>query len=86
MGELQTVLSRGSLTTCAQPVTGRRKALRPVEEAPAIPKEQWTMPPLALLGRPQMSTARRIAMLTLSGYLALAVILLIVKAIQLGTS
>jgi Mn2+/Fe2+ NRAMP family transporter len=64
----------------------RRKAPPPVEEAPAIPKEQWTMPPLALLGRPQMSTARRIAMLTLSGYLALAVILLIVKAIQLGTS
>ena len=63
----------------------RRKAPPPVEEAPAIPKEQWTMPPLALLGRPQMSTGRRVAMLTLSGYLAVAVILLIVKAIQLGT-
>ena len=63
----------------------RRKAPPPVEETPAIPKEQWTMPPLALLGRPQMSTGRRVAMLTLSGYLALAVILLIVKAIQLGT-
>ena len=64
----------------------RRKARPPIEEGPAIPKEQWTMPPLALLGRPQMSTGRRVAMLTLSGYLALAVILLIVKAIQLGTS
>ncbi|MGZ6668629.1 MAG: NRAMP family divalent metal transporter [Solirubrobacteraceae bacterium] len=63
----------------------RRKAPPPVEEAPAIPKEQWTMAPLALLGRPQMSTGRRVAMLTLSGYLALAVILLIVKAVQLGT-
>ena len=63
----------------------RRKATPPVEETPAIPKAQWTMPPLALLGRPQMSTGRRVAMLTLSGYLAVAVILLIVKAIQLGT-
>ena len=43
------------------------------------------MAPLALLGRPQMSIGRKVAMLTLSGYLALAVILLIVKAIQLGT-
>ena len=65
--------------------TARNRPPPPVKEAPAIPKEQWTMPPLALLGRPQMSTGRRIAMLTLSGYLALAVILLIVKAIQLGT-
>jgi Mn2+/Fe2+ NRAMP family transporter len=63
----------------------RRRAPPRVEPAPAIPKEQWTMAPLALLGRPQMSTGRRVAMLTLSGYLALAVILLIVKAIQLGT-
>ena len=63
----------------------RRKAPPPVEKAPAIPKEQWTMPPLALLDRPQMSTGRRVAMLTLSGYLAVAVTLLIVKAIQLGT-
>ena len=63
----------------------RRKAPPPVKETSAIPKEQWTMPPLALLGRPQMSTGRRVAMLTLSGYLALAVILLVVKAIQLGT-
>jgi Mn2+/Fe2+ NRAMP family transporter len=64
----------------------RRKAPVVVEEAPSIPKEQWTMAPLALLGRPQMSTGRSVAMLTLGGYLALAVILLIVKAIQLGTS
>ena len=42
------------------------------------------MPPLALLARPQWSTGRKVAMLTLRGYLVVAVILLIVKAIQLG--
>jgi Mn2+/Fe2+ NRAMP family transporter len=49
-----------------------------------IPKQQWTMPPLALLSRPEWSTGRKIAMLTLRGYLLISVILLIVKAIQLG--
>ena len=42
------------------------------------------MPPLTLLGRPKWSTGRKVAMLTLRGYLVVSVILLIVKAIQLG--
>jgi Mn2+/Fe2+ NRAMP family transporter len=80
------LLAIGLVTSGLLTIGTARKAPPPIEETPAIPKEQWTMPPLALLGRPQMSTGRRVAMLTLSGYLALAVILLIVKAIQLGTS
>jgi hypothetical protein len=55
-----------------------------VQTEAVIPKEQWTMPPLALLARPKWSTGRRVAMLTLRGYLAVSVILLIVKAVQLG--
>jgi len=42
------------------------------------------MPPLALLARPQWSTGRKVAMLTLRGYLVVSVVLLIVKAVQLG--
>ena len=49
-----------------------------------IPKEQWTMPPLALLARPEWSTGRKVAMLTLRAYLLVSVVLLIVKAVQLG--
>jgi NRAMP (natural resistance-associated macrophage protein)-like metal ion transporter len=49
-----------------------------------IPKEQWTMPPLALLARPEWSMGRKLAMLTLRGYLLVSTILLIVKAAQLG--
>jgi uncharacterized membrane protein len=59
-------------------------AVTVIESQPAIPKEQWTMPPLALLARPQWSTTRKVAMLTLRGYLLVSVILLIVKAVQLG--
>ena len=54
------------------------------EIAPKIPKEQWTMAPLALLSRPEMSSGRRAAMLTMSGYLLVAVILLVAKAVQLA--
>ena len=60
------------------------RAVTMIQSGPSIPKQQWTMPPLALLGRPQWSTGRKVAMLTLRGYLLASMILLIVKAIQLG--
>jgi Mn2+/Fe2+ NRAMP family transporter len=56
----------------------------PPGRAEQIPKEQWTMAPLTLLGRPRWSTGRKAAMLTLRGYLVVSVVLLIVKAVQLG--
>jgi Mn2+/Fe2+ NRAMP family transporter len=48
-------------------------------------KENWRMPALALLQHPKWSLGRRIAILTLRGYLVVAVVLLIVKAVQLAT-
>jgi Mn2+/Fe2+ NRAMP family transporter len=47
-------------------------------------KENWRMPALALLQHPRWSLGRRIAILTLRGYLAVAVILLVVKAVQVA--
>ncbi len=49
-----------------------------------LPKEEWTMPSLALLGRPEWSTGKKLAMLTMRGYLLASVILLIIKAAKLG--
>jgi len=40
--------------------------------------------PLALLGRPEWSFGRKFGMLSLRGYLVVAVALLVYKAIQLG--
>jgi NRAMP (natural resistance-associated macrophage protein)-like metal ion transporter len=57
------------------------------EEEEALSRERrhtWTMPPLALLERPVWSPGRRAAMLLLRGYLVVAVLLLIVKTVQLG--
>jgi hypothetical protein len=56
-------------------------------EVSKIAKERrsmWTMPPLALLERPTWSPGRKAAMLLLRGYLVVAVLLLIVKTVQLG--
>ena len=44
----------------------------------------WRMPPLALLKPVEWSTGRKMAMLLLRGYLIVSVLLLIVKAIELG--
>jgi Mn2+/Fe2+ NRAMP family transporter len=55
--------------------------------APPVPLSQrdtWRMRPLALLGRPPWSRGRVIAMWSLRGYLVIAVLLLVVKAAELG--
>jgi NRAMP (natural resistance-associated macrophage protein)-like metal ion transporter len=59
-----------------------RRPEPPVTEAPR--RETWRMPPLALLGRPVWSRGRRAAMMVLWVYLALAVVMLLVKTVQLG--
>jgi NRAMP (natural resistance-associated macrophage protein)-like metal ion transporter len=54
---------------------------------PPVSKEvraNWRMPPLNLLSRPKWSRGRLLGMWALRGYLVLAVVLLLVKAIQLG--
>jgi Mn2+/Fe2+ NRAMP family transporter len=69
-------------------VTQARRGARWVASATKVPREQratWRMPPLALLKPVTWSPAIRIGMLALRGYLVLAALLLLVKAIQLGT-
>jgi Mn2+/Fe2+ NRAMP family transporter len=48
-------------------------------------RETWRMPPIALLSRPKPSRARQIALLAMRSYLGIAVLLLLVKAVQLAT-
>ncbi len=50
-----------------------------------LEKETWQMPPLAELTKPTWSVTRKIGMFTLRAYLFIAVILLVVKTIQLAT-
>ena len=74
---------------------GRRLVLAD-QESPAQPaphpratmseaeRLNWRMPPIALLKPAEWSTGRKVALLTLRGYLVISVLLLIVKAVQLG--
>jgi NRAMP (natural resistance-associated macrophage protein)-like metal ion transporter len=65
---------------------GQRGAARVTvaDAGPPLPREQWTMPPATLLTRPHFSLARRAAMLTLGGYMVVALVMLIVKSVQLA--
>jgi NRAMP (natural resistance-associated macrophage protein)-like metal ion transporter len=53
-------------------------------QGPHWRRETWRMPPLSLLERPKWSRGRLVGMYALRGYLVVAVVLLFVKAIQLG--
>ncbi len=59
-------------------------AVTMVDPDAGIPREEWTMAPLALLSRPEWPTGKKVAMLMLRSYLVVSVVLLIVKAVQLG--
>jgi NRAMP (natural resistance-associated macrophage protein)-like metal ion transporter len=62
-----------------------RPALATDGAAPSeVPKERWTMPPATLLSRPQWSAPRRVAMLALGSYMVVALIMLIIKSVQLA--
>jgi Mn2+/Fe2+ NRAMP family transporter len=63
---------RGLARTPATPEMSRRR------------REAWRMPPLTLLERPVWSKGRKRTMLVLRGYLVVSVVLLVVKAFQLG--
>jgi hypothetical protein len=47
-------------------------------------RENWRMPPLATLTTPLLSTGRRIGLTALRTYLAIAMILVIVKIVQVA--
>jgi Mn2+/Fe2+ NRAMP family transporter len=82
-------LALGAVLLVAYVVVGaillRNRRTRPRPEP--ISKERrdnWRMPPLNLLGRPKWSKGRLFGMYLMRGYLVVAVILLLVKAIELG--
>jgi len=62
----------------------RRGPRLPTRPGPNPERATWRMPPLELLPRPVWSAARRVGMLALRGYLLVAVLLLVVKVVQLA--
>ena len=62
----------------------RRQLAAAAERETKVRRETWRMPQLALLERPVWSRGRTVSMRVLSLYLVVAVVLLVVKAVQLG--
>jgi NRAMP (natural resistance-associated macrophage protein)-like metal ion transporter len=62
---------------------GRRQTI-PIPAMSRSEKENWRMPALALLERPAWALPKKVAMMTMAGYIILAVLLLVVKAVQLA--
>ena len=56
----------------------------PTPKRPDEGRLDWRMPPVALLDRPILDGWRRVVLIGMGGYLVLSVILLVVKAIQIG--
>jgi Mn2+/Fe2+ NRAMP family transporter len=59
----------------------RRTTTQPIDRTG---RENWRMPPLATLARPTLSTGRRLGLAALRTYLAIAMILVIIKIIQVA--
>jgi NRAMP (natural resistance-associated macrophage protein)-like metal ion transporter len=83
----------GGLLVASLVVTGVVALVQRIRKGPdpelaalaRMERETWQMPPLAELTRPAWSVARKVGMFTLRGYLVIAVILLVVKTVQLAT-
>ncbi len=57
----------------------------PVPRRPREERENWRMPPIALLSRPTPSRGRTVALWSMRVYLIIAVLLLVVKAVEVAT-
>jgi NRAMP (natural resistance-associated macrophage protein)-like metal ion transporter len=80
------LVAGGIVVTVVLRIVSRRSgpARLPPARMSRTEKESWRMPPLALLKPVKWSPGLRFGMLSLRAYLVLAVVLLLVKAIQLG--
>lgn len=62
----------------------RRNPATSVDDVDRSERPTWRMPPIGHLRRPEMSSARRIGLTVLRAYLLLAMVLVIVRVVQLA--
>ena len=78
LAEAAVLIEVAGLTKAVPTETG----VAPVAVEPPVDKLSWRMPPLSELPAPVIRGARRIGLLGLRGYLALAMIMVIVKIVE----
>ena len=80
---LGVIVALGTIVSAAWGFLAQRR-LAGLREMPRDEKENWRMPALVLLQRPKWSPVQRVAVITLSGYLVFAILMLVVRAVQLA--
>jgi NRAMP (natural resistance-associated macrophage protein)-like metal ion transporter len=77
-----------SALACAWMLVRRRRAARSALESAVSEADRamWRMPPLAELGTPVVSGARKLGLAALRGYLAVAMVLVIIKVIEVAVA
>ena len=79
------IAAAGAVAVAALRVSERRRTRTPAGiDWSGVHREQWRMPPLALLEPVRWSTGTKLGMLALRGYLVVCAVLLVVKAVELG--
>jgi NRAMP (natural resistance-associated macrophage protein)-like metal ion transporter len=78
------VLGAATVIGVGAVIVPQLRGQRSLEPVAVRERNTWRMPPLALLTEPAWSAPRRVGMLVLRGYLAVAALLLIVKVVQLA--
>jgi hypothetical protein len=73
-----------SLLAAGYALARRRRTASPAVPVDRAGRDSWRMPPLNLLQRPAMSAGRKIGMGALRLYLAVAMVLVIIKIAQLA--
>jgi Mn2+/Fe2+ NRAMP family transporter len=86
--DIMTGCGAAAVVAAGYALVRRMRAPVPALAAPADPagRDAWRMPALALLQRPAMSAGRKLGMSALRLYLAVAMILVIVKIVQLAVA
>jgi hypothetical protein len=84
-----TLVAGAAVAFASLEIAGRRRAAAAPPAPPVPPMSEaerlnWRMPPLSLLKPVQWSAGTKLGVLLLRGYLIVSVILLAVKAVQLG--
>ena len=62
----------------------RRRGSLALDEVKVVDRRNWRMPPVVLLERARLTRGRRLALFGMAAYLTVAVVLLLVKAVQLA--
>ncbi|CAM5459526.1 Nramp family divalent metal transporter [Leifsonia shinshuensis] len=81
------LIAGGALSVAVGVAFGIWRLRHPVPAVPSVARADratWRMPPLALLSPPKLSTGRRLGLSVLRGYLLIAMILVIVRVVQLA--